>query len=328
MKRKLLALLAIFAGLGTATWAGIAAASADGYPSRTIKIVVPYSPGGSTDTLARLLAGNISQRLGQSVIVENRPGAGSNIGAAFVASSPPDGYTIFLGTSAALAVNVSLYKSLPYDPQRDFEPVILATTLPSVVVVKDAVPAKTLPELIAFLKSRPGKENYGSAGNGTPAHLGGEVFKRMTGVDVSHVPYKGGAPALADLAGGQTTYMIAILPEAMPLVKSGKIRALAVTTPGRVPAYPDLPTVAESGLAGYELIAWFAFAVPAKTPKEIVAKLNKAFEEALQDKEIGGKLADMGFIVEGGPPSRLGDLMRSEAIKWRAVVQEAGIKVD
>jgi tripartite-type tricarboxylate transporter receptor subunit TctC len=305
-----------------------AAGPADDFPNRPIRIIVPYPPGGSTDTLARLLGQKIAAKLGQAVVVENKPGGGSNIGAAFAAQSAPDGYTVFLGTSAALAVNQSLFKDLPYDPARDFAPLVLATTLPSIVVVSNSVPVKTMAELTSYLRSRPGQEHYASAGSGTPAHLGGELYKKMAGVKVNHIPYKGGAPALTDLVAGQTTYMIAILPESMPLVKGGKLRALAVTTLNRLPAYPDLPTLAESGVPGYELIAWFGFLAPSKTPKEILDKLNKAFDDALQDREVNAKLTDMGFEVVGGPASRLSDLMKTESVKWKKVIQEAGVKAD
>jgi len=323
-----LVLLSAAAGLAAAACAAAAADAPVDFPTRPIKIVVPYPPGGSTDTLARTLGARISQRLGQPVVVENRAGASGNIGAVYAASQPPDGYTVFLGTSTALAVNPSLFKSLPYDPQRDFTPIVLATTLPNIVVVNSTVPAKTLAELVTYMRSRPGKETYASAGNGTPSHLGGEVFKKAANIDVAHVPYKGGAPALTDLASGQTSYMIAVLAEAMPFVKMGKLRALATTTLARLPNHPDLPTVAEEGMPGFELIAWYGLLAPAKTPPAIVARLNKAFDEALQDKEIAARLSDAGFIIEGGPPARLTEIMRSETAKWKKVIDESNIKPD
>jgi tripartite-type tricarboxylate transporter receptor subunit TctC len=329
MKRRawmLLPAAMMLLGLNART-AHAADAAAD-YPQRPIKIVVPYPPGGSTDVLARMMGQKISARLGQSVIVENRPGASGNLGASYAAKSPPDGYTLFLGTSTALAVNPHLYSSLSFDPQKDFAPLILATTLPSLVVVNPAVPATSMRELNDYLKSKHGAINYASSGNGTPAHLGAEMYKRMTGVQMTHVPYKGGAPALTDLVGGQTSVMFAILPESWPLVKDGRLKALAVTTLQRSPLMPDLPTVAESGVPGYELIGWYGFLAPAGTPPEIVAKLNKAFDEALHAKDVGEKLTTMGFQVEGGAPERLSELMRTESVKWGQVIKEGHIKVD
>ncbi|CAB3708257.1 hypothetical protein LMG3458_03059 [Achromobacter deleyi] len=307
-----------------------ATALAAGYPDKPIRLIVPYPAGGSTDVLARALGQKVGDALGQPVIVENRAGASGNIGAAYVAKSEPDGYTLFLGTSTALSVNQSLYANLPYNAQKDFSPIVLATLLPSLVVVNKAAAPKTLQELTALLKpgGAGGTVNYASAGAGTPSHLGGELYKRMTGARATHIPYKGGAPALQDLIGGQTTYMFAILPEAMPLVKGGQLRALAVTTAQRLAAYPDLPTVAESGVPGYELIGWYGFLAPAGTPAAIVQTLNRAFNQALQDEATRKKLSEMGFEIAGGPPDRLADMMRSESRKWKTVIDEAGIKLD
>jgi tripartite-type tricarboxylate transporter receptor subunit TctC len=298
------------------------------YPQRPIKIVVPYPPGGSTDVLARALGQKISASLGQSVIVDNRPGASGNLGASYAAKSPADGYTLFLGTSTALAVNPHLFSSLSFDPQKDFAPLILATTLPSLVVVNPSLPVKSMRELNDYLKGSAGAVNYASSGNGTPAHLGAEMYKKMTGIKMTHVPYKGGAPALVDMVAGRTSVMFAILPESWPLVKEGRLRALAVTTAQRSPLMPDLPTVAESGVPGYELIGWYGLLAPAGTPKEIVAKLNKALNDALQSKDVRDKLTTLGFQVEGGAPERLGDLMRTESVKWGQVIKEGNIKVD
>lgn len=308
--------------------ASAVAPAAAAYPAKPIRLIVPYPAGGSTDVLARMLGQKVGESLGQTVIVENRPGASGNIGASFVAKSDPDGYTLFLGTSTALSVNQSLYKSLPYDPQKDFAPIVLATMLPSLVVVNDKVPVKTVQELTDWLKGPGRAASYASSGAGTPAHLGGELYKFMSGTHATHVPYKGGAPALTDLVGGQTAYMFAILPEAMPLVKTGQLRALAVTTAKRLPAYPDIPTVAESGVPGYELIGWYGFLAPARTPPDIVDTLNKAFNKALQDAETRKKLQDLGFEVAGGPPQALSDLMRSESVKWKQVIDKAGIKLE
>lgn len=318
------AVMMIVAG---AAGAQTADAAAD-FPQKAIKIVVPYPPGGSTDVLGRMMAQKMSARFGQPVVVENRAGASGNLGANYAAKSAPDGYTLFLGTSTALAVNPHLYPNLPYDPQKDFAPLILATTLPSLVVVNSSVPVKTLKELNEYAKAKDGAVNYASSGNGTPAHLGAEMYKKMAGIKMTHVPYKGGAPALTDLAGGQTSVMFAILPESWPLVKDGRLRALAITTPQRSPLMPEVPTVSEAAVPGYELVGWYGFLAPAGTPKAIVAKLNKALDEALQDKEVRAKLTTMGFEVAGGPPERLGGLMRSESTKWGQVVRDGNIKVD
>lgn len=303
-------------------------ASAATFPEKPVRIVVPYPPGGSTDALARTVGQKVGDLFGQPVIVENRAGASGNIGASYVAESEPDGYTLFLGTSTALSVNENLYKDLPYNPQKDFAPIVLATMLPSLLVAGPSLDVKNVQELNALLKERSDKINYASAGNGTPAHLGGELYKQMTGTKARHIPYKGGAPALVDLASGQTDYMIGILPETMPLVQSGKLKALAVTTAERLPAWPDIPTVSEAGVPGYELIGWYGFLAPAGTPADVLKELNRAFDQALQDSETRGKLEKMGFQVVGGPAEKLSDLMRSESAKWKKVIDEVGVKVD
>jgi tripartite-type tricarboxylate transporter receptor subunit TctC len=302
-----------------------AAEDVSSYPDKPIRIIVPYPPGGSTDVLARALGQKVGAMLHQSVLVENRAGASGNIGASYVAKSPADGYTLFLGTSTALSVNQSLYKDLPYDPQKDFKPIILATMLPSIVVVNGKMNVNTLQELNTYLKAHP--STYASAGNGTPSHLGGELYKKMAGVDAIQVPYKGGAPAETDLVGGQTTYMIAILPEAMPLVKSGQLKALAVTTKERLQNYPNLPTVAESGVPGYELIGWYAFLAPSGTPDPIMKKLNTAFDTAIHDPAIAKTFTEMGFQIVGGPAHKLTDLMKSESVKWKQVIDEGHITI-
>jgi tripartite-type tricarboxylate transporter receptor subunit TctC len=299
------------------------------FPNRTIKIIVPYVPGGSTDLLARTLGKAVSDRFNQPVIVENLPGASGNIAVSYVLKQPADGYTIFLGTSAALAVNPHLYKEAsPYDPQKDLAPIILATKQASQVLVNPSLPVKTMQELTAYLKSRPDKENYASAGNGTPGHLGSEMYKMLAGIEMAHIPYKGGAPALLSLASGQTTMSIAIVPESMALVNGGMLRPLAITTLERSPQFPNLPTVNESGIPGFELISWYGFVVRSDTPKEIVIKLNEAFDGALKDKVINKKLTDMGFEIVGGKPEVLSNLMRSESKKWGQVVNQAKIKLN
>lgn len=297
-----------------------------GFPSKTMKIIVPYAPGGSTDLLARTMAKAVGERLGQTIIVENMPGASGNIAVSYILKQPADGYTIFLGTSAALAVNPLLYKEKsPYQPLADLEPIILATKQASQVLVHPSVPVNTMQELTAYLKNNPNKSNYATAGNGSPGHLGTEMYKMMTGVEMSHIPYKGGAPALAGLAGGQTTMSIAILPESMALVNAGRLRALAITTLERSPQFPNLPTVSESGVPGFELISWYGFVVRAGTPKEIVSILNQAFDAALKEPSLNKGLVDMGFTVVGGKPEDLKNMMASEIDKWARVVTQAKI---
>lgn len=323
IKILLCAVLLDFAVMGAPS-----AMQAGDYPTKPIKIVVPFPAGGSTDALARLVGEQVGAELGRPVIVDNRPGASGAIAAEYVAKSAPDGYTVFLGSSPVLAVNPSLYSKLPYDPLKDFDPIVLAAMLPNLVVVSSSLPANTMQQLIAMAEQSKPPLNYASSVPGSPSHLGVEMLKHLTGIEAQQIPYKGGMPALTDLVGGETSFMIAILPEAMPLVSSGKLKALAVTTEKRLKAYPDLPTVAESGVPGYELIAWYGFVVPAGTPSGIVNRLNRAFNSALEHKQIRSKLVEMSFEVEGGTPEKLSQLMRSEAEKWAQVVKRANIRLD
>jgi tripartite-type tricarboxylate transporter receptor subunit TctC len=309
--------------------AGAVPAAAADYPSKAIKLVVPYSAGGSTDALARLVAEKLTQRLGQPVVVENKPGASEQIAITSVTKAAPDGYTLLLSTFSGLAVNPGLYgPKLPYDPLRDLAPISLAATVPTVVVVNPQVPVKTMSELAAYMKSKPGSVSYASAGNGTPSHLGMESYKKLTGLDAVHVPYKGGAPALQELMGGQVQVMMALAPEAMPLVKSGKLRAVAAATPQRIAAYADLPTVAESGLKDFELTFWYAFMAPAATPPELLSKLNKSIDAILQEKDVRARLAEMSLDVVGGAPTRVSERIKADGAKWKKVIDDAGIKVD
>lgn len=304
-------------------------AAANDFPTKPIRIVVPYAAGGSTDALARMLGERLAQRLGQAVVVDNRPGASEQLAFPVVTKAAPDGHTLLLSTLTGLAVNPGLYgPKLPYDPQKDLVPVLLAASVASVVVVHPSVPVKTMGELAAYLKANPGKVAYASAGNGTPSHLGMEYYKRQNGVDPVHLPYKGGAPALLELVGGQVQVMMALVPEAMPHVKAGRLRALAVTAPKRLPAHPDVPTVVESGGKDFDMTFWFAFMAPAGTPADVVAKLNQTLNAALQGADVRAKLAEMSLDVAGGAPAKVTELMRSDAAKWKKVIDEAGIKVD
>jgi tripartite-type tricarboxylate transporter receptor subunit TctC len=304
------------------------ALSAD-YPTRPIKVVVPYAVGGSTDILARVIAEHLTKRIGQPVIVENKPGGAEQIAITSVTKAAPDGYTLLLSTLSGLAVNPGLYgPRLKYDSQKDLVPIVLAATVPSAVVVHPSVPVRDMKELAAYLKSNAGKVSYASAGAGTPSHLGMEYYKKINRVDPEHVPYKGGAPALQEVMGGQTQLMMALVPEAMPLVKSGRLRALAVTTTKRLPAYPDLPTVAESGGSDFDMTFWYAFVAPAGTPADIVTRLNKEINTILGEKAVRAKLDEMSLDVEGGAPSKVSELIRADSAKWKKVIDDANIKIE
>ena len=308
--------------------AGTQPARAADYPTKPIKIVVPYAAGGSTDALARIVAERLSKRFGQAAIVDNKPGASEQIAITSVTKAVPDGYTILLSTLSGLAVNPGLYPRLPYNTQKDLTPISLAATVPSAVEVHPSVPVKNMAELAAYLKSKPGQVSYASAGAGTPSHLGMEYYKKANGFDPVHVPYKGGAPALQEVMGGQVQLMMALVPEAMPLVKAGRLRALAVTTTKRLAAYPDVPTVAESGGKDFDMTFWYAFMAPAGTPAEIVTKLNQAIDAILAEKEVRAKLDELSLDVVGGAPSKVTDLIKSDSAKWKKVIDDAGIKVD
>jgi len=278
--------------------------------------------------LARIVAERLSKRFGQAAIVDNKPGASEQIAITSVTKAVPDGYTILLSTLSGLAVNPGLYPRLPYNTQKDLTPISLAATVPSAVVVHPSVPVKNMAELAAYLKSKPGQVSYASAGAGTPSHLGMEYYKKANGFDPVHVPYKGGAPALQEVMGGQVQLMMALVPEAMPLVKAGRLRALAVTTTKRLAAYPDVPTVAESGGKDFDMTFWYAFMAPAGTPAEIVTKLNQAIDAILAEKEVRAKLDELSLDVVGGAPSKVTDLIKSDSAKWKKVIDDAGIKVD
>jgi len=298
------------------------------FPSKPIRIVVPFPAGGTTDILARAVAQKLTETMGQTVVVDNRPGAGGNIGAELVAKSPPDGYTLLMGTVGTHAINASLYAKMPYDHVRDFAPVILVAGVPNVLVVNPSVPANNVQELIAYIKANPGKVNFASSGSGTSIHLAGELFKTMAGVSMTHVPYKGSAPAVTDLLGGQVQLMFDNLPSALPQIKAGKLRALAVTSAQRASALPDVPTVAEAGLPGFDATSWFGLLAPAGTPKDVVAKLNAEVAKWLASPEAREKLASQGAIAAGQSPEDFTRHIAAETAKWQKVVKESGAKVD
>jgi len=304
------------------------AASAQTYPTKPIRLVVPFPPGGATDILARDVAQKLTEAWGQQVIVDNRPGAGGNIGSELVAKSAPDGYTLEMGTVGTHAINASLYAKMPYDHVKDFVPVILVAGVPNVLVVNPAVPANSVAELIAYAKANPGKLNFASSGNGTSIHLSGELFKFMAGVQMTHVPYKGSAPALQDLIGGQVQLMFDNLPPSLPQIKAGKLRALAVTSLARAPALPDVPTMAEAGLPGYEASSWFGVLAPAGTPPAIVTKLNAEIAKWLATPEAKEKLSKQGANAAGGTPEDFAKHIAAETAKWAKVVKDSGAKID
>jgi tripartite-type tricarboxylate transporter receptor subunit TctC len=290
--------------------------------------VVPFPAGGSTDLVARVVAERMGKELGQSIIVENRGGAGGNIGSAAVAKADPDGYTILMGTVATHALNPALYRKMPYDAVADFAPVALLVVVPNVLVVNPDFPAKNVQELIALLKEKPGEYSYASSGNGTPLHLSGELFKSMAGVDMVHIPYKGAGPALIDVMGGHVPIMFDNLPSSTEHIRAGKLRGLAVTTAERAPSMPDLPTIAESGLPGYETYTWNALFAPAGTPKDVIDRLNAAANAAVADPDVQAKLKDVGAVPKGSTPEELASHVQAELAKWAPVVKASGAQID
>jgi tripartite-type tricarboxylate transporter receptor subunit TctC len=301
-------------------------AKAQAYPSRPVRIIVGFPPGGSVDISARLMGQWLSERLGQPFIIENRPGAGSNIGTEAVVRAPADGYTLLL-LGQANAVNATLYDKLNYNFIRDIAPVAGVSQEPNVMIVTLSSPAQTVPEFIAYAKANPGKINFGSGGNGSPSHIPVELFKMMTGVNMTHVPYRGGAPALADLLGGQVQVMINPVSAAIPYIRSGTLRALAVTTATRSEALPDLPTVGDF-VPGYEYSFWVGIGAPKNTPAEIIEKLNSEINAGLADPKIKARFANQGSTVLVGSPDDFGKLIADETEKWGKVIRAAGIKLE
>ena len=314
-----------------AALAGASAAAplaAQTWPVKPIRLIVPYSPGGTADLLGRGIARKLSESLGQQVVIENRTGAGGGIGANLVAKSKADGYTLLLGTIATHAINPNLYPDIPYDPVKDFAPVALVATMPNLLVVNPSVQAKNVRELIALAKAKPGELAFASAGSGTTQHLSGELFKKMAGVDLLHIPYKGNAPAVTDLVGGQVQLMFDNIAISLQQVRAGKLRALAVTGPNRSPVLPDVPTIAEAALPGYSVTSWFALFAPAGTPAAIVARLNKETNKALDDEVLHRQLADQGIEPGSGTAERLAAHIRAELARWKKIVAETGARVE
>jgi tripartite-type tricarboxylate transporter receptor subunit TctC len=296
------------------------------FPTRPVRWIVPFPPGGTTDVLARVIGQWLSERLGQPFIIDNRPGAGSNIGTEAVVRAPPDGYTLLL-VGPPSAINATLYDKLNFNFIRDIAPVAGIITGPNVIVVHPSVPAKTVPEFIAYVRINPGKINMASSGNGTSPHVAGELFKMMTGVDMVHVPYRGAGPALTDLLGGQVHVMFASMPSSIEYARAGRLRALAVTTATRSDALPDIPTV-DDFVPGYEASTWYGVGVPKNTPAEVIDKLNKEINAALADPKIKARLADLGGTVLPGTPADFGKLVAEETEKWAKVVKFSGWKPD
>lgn len=304
-----------------------AAAQADNYPSRSIRIVVPFPPGGATDAAARLVATKMSEKWGQPVVIDNRAGAGGNVGSDIVAKSAPDGYTLVMGVTGSHAINISLYSKMPYDPVADFVAISQVAVVPNVVVVHPSVPARTLAELVALAKREPGKLNYASLGNGTAAHLGMELLKSAAGIDITHVPYKGSAPAVTDLLAGQVQVMVDGLPSALQHVKTGKLRAIALTSLHRAPALPDLPTIAET-YPGFYADAWSGLFAPKGTPAAIVNQLSTEVQRILRLPDVREKLAALGAEPVGSTQAEFAVHVKREIDKWAQVVKTSGAKVD
>ena len=298
------------------------------YPNKAIRLVVPFTPGGSTDILGRTIGLQLTQAWNQPVVIENVPGAGGSIGADRVAKAAGDGYTLLMGHIGTLAVTPSLYPKLPYNPLTAFAAVAWVARVPNVLVVHPSVPAKNVQELIAYAKANPNKINYGSGGNGSAAHIATEYLKLQSGTQMQHVPYKGTAPAVTDLVAGQIQMMFTGLPAVMTQVKAGQLRAIAVSSPNRVKAAPDIPTVAESGYPGFEADQWYGVVAPASTPKEIITKLNIQINQSLSSPEISGRLSGEGAEATPNPPEVFSKLINSEIVRWKTVIEKGGVKVE
>jgi tripartite-type tricarboxylate transporter receptor subunit TctC len=327
MFQKLIARIAIATIAASAAISASAQSAAQNFPSKPIHIVVTFTSGGAPDIIARLLGERMTADWGQPVIIENKPGAGGNIGADFVAKSAPDGYTVVVGTVGTHSINGALYSKMPYDMVKDFTPVTLLATTPNMLVVHNDVPAKTLKEFIDLGKKE-GKMSFASSGSGTSIHVSGELFKTMTGIDMTHIPYKGRATAIPDLLGGRVTMMFDNMPSSLPLVREGKLRALGVTSLKRAAAAPEIPTIAESGLPGFEAVSWFALFAPAGTPAPIVDKLQAEVSKILKSGDISRRLIDIGLEPVGSTADELAAYQRSEITKWAKVVKDSGARAE
>ncbi len=319
-----LAVLSIaLAGIGSAS-----PALAQSYPSKPLHLIVPFAAGGTGDVLGRLLASKMSEGLGQPVVVEFKPGAGTTLGTDFVAKAAPDGYTILFSASTTMSINATLYSKLPYDTLKDLAPVSLLAAIPNMLVANHALPANTVQELIALAKANPGKLNYASPGSGTTPHLAGELFNAAAGIKMVHVPYKGAGPAIIDVLGGHVPMLFDNIPSVQPQVNSGKMKAIAVTSAKRSPAMPNVPTFAEAGLTGFEANSWWAILAPAGTPKDIIARLNAEVVKALNDAGLRERFLGLGADPAPSTPEECGAHMKAEVAKWAAIVKASGARVD
>ena len=313
--------------LAAAAWLAPWQAQAQAYPDHPIRFVVPYPPGGGTDVIARIVQGKLQTALGQNIVIDNKGGAGGSVGTDVVAKAPADGYTV-LFTLNSHTVNPAIYAKLPFDTLKDFEPVGTVASLPQILVANPAFPANSVAELIALAKAKPGTLAYASVGVGSPGHLAGELFKLRTGTQMTHVPYRGGGPAVTDVMGGQVPLLWVSIPAAAQHVKSGKLKALGVSTLKRSAAFPDVPTLQEAGVADFEVDSWYAMFVPAKTPKAVIDKLNQALNTTLQDPEVREKLLQQGSEAVGGTPEALGKTVDVELVKWAKLAKDANIKAE
>jgi len=298
------------------------------YPSKPIRLICPFPPAGAVDIASRASAHELTRILGQTVTVENKPGAGGNLGGAEVARAAPDGYTLLMTTSGIQAINPALYAKMPFDPNKDLVPVAPLVSLNNVLVLHPSVPAKTLKDVIALAKKEPGKWTYASSGNGTSIHMSGAMFTQMTGTDILHIPYKGSGPAVTDLLGGQVHMMFDNIPSSLPHIKSGKLHAIATTGAKRDPALPDLPTVAEAGVPGYESGVWFGLSVPAGTPREVINRLNAAVVQTTKAPEFIKRMTDLGYNITPGTPEDMASMLKAELARWAPIVKASGAKID
>jgi tripartite-type tricarboxylate transporter receptor subunit TctC len=303
-------------------------ASAQSYPSKPIRLICPFPPGGAVDIASRAIAGELSKALGQPVNVENKPGAGGNIGGVEASRAAPDGYTLFMTTSGINAINPALYAKMPFDPNKDLAPVAALVSLNNVLVLHPSVKANSVAEVIALAKAQPTLLNYASSGSGTSIHMSGEMFKFFTKAEMTHIPYKGSAPALTDLLGGQVMMMFDNIPSALPHIKSGKLRALATTGAKRDATLPDLPTIAEAGVNGYESGVWFGLLMPAATPKDLIARVNEAANKGLKSPDFIKRMSELGYNMMGGSPEQMAALLKDEVARWGPIVRASGAKAD
>ena len=308
--------------------ANVYPALAETWPTRPIRFIVPFAPGGGGDVVGRIIGQRMSEQLGKPLVIDNRAGGGGTLGCELAAKAAPDGYTLLLGNVGPIAVGPALYPKLAYDPVRDFAPVTMIASFPNLLVANPGLPFKTVPELVAYAKSRPGALNFASAGAGTSTHLAGELFKSVAGIDVVHVPYKGGAAAMTDIIAGQVAYYFGTMPSSMPLAKAGKLRALAVTSLTRSPAAPEVPTIAESGYPKFETAAWYGLMFPTGTPREIVARTNAATMSVLALSDIRERLVHEGSEPMGSTPAQFSAYIKAEIAKWSGVVKAANLKAD